>query len=74
MSISLKDLPARAVPFSIFPLVSVTFGELYIRMPNNTEVDAVLAKVLAIFIVGSGLLFFTKALFNFPPLKGLDLD
>lgn len=74
MSLSLKELPIKAVPFLIFPLASVTFGELYVRVPNNTDVDAIVSKTLATFIVVAGLLFFTKVLFNFPPMKGLEFD
>lgn len=74
MTFPIKELPIKAIPFVIFPIAAMAFGEIFVRIPNNTEIDMIVSKVLAAFIIASGLLFFTKVLFNLPPMKGLEFD
>src|SRR5712691_3224726 len=71
---ALKDLPIRAVPFIIFPGACGIFGEMLLRMPPVPSVPQMLASwVLVIFATAAGGLFFTKALFGWPPMRGLEL-
>jgi hypothetical protein len=71
---ALKDLPIRAVPFIIFPGACGVFGEMLLRMPPVPSLPQMLASwVLVAFTTISGGLFFTKVLFGWPPMHGLEL-
>jgi hypothetical protein len=73
MMIPTKEVPLRAVPFVVFMTAFGTFGELFVRMPTNTWPHSIGAWVVGIFMIASGLLFFTKVLADWPRMPGLDL-
>ena len=70
----LKDVPARAIPFVIFLGACVSFGELFIRVPINTEIDLFVKWFMAFCTLASALLFFTKVFLDQPRMRGLELD
>jgi hypothetical protein len=70
---ALKDLPIKAVPFVIFLAACLGFGELFIRMPTATASQEFVAGAMAVFTIGSGLLFFCKCFLGWPPIHGLEL-
>ena len=72
--ISLKELPIRAVPFVIFLASTTVFGELLIRIPTNTLVQQSVSFIFGGFTIISALMFFSKVLFNIPPMRGFELD
>jgi hypothetical protein len=73
--ITVKELPARAVPFVIYLMACGVFGELYLRMPSVPKFpETQVAWIMGIFMIASGVLFFTKCFFGKPTMKGLDLD
>jgi hypothetical protein len=68
-----QELPLRAVPFVVFLTACGAFGELFVRMPDNTWPHSVAAWILGFFMVVSGALFFTKVMLDWPRMPGLDL-
>jgi hypothetical protein len=70
---TLKDLPLKAVPFVIFLAACGVFGELLLRMPTVAWPHIIASWVLLVFTLSSGILFFLKCFFGWPPMHGLDL-
>jgi hypothetical protein len=73
MMIPVKELPLRAVPFVVFLTAFGTFGELFLRMPTATLPHSIATWITGLFMIISGLMFFTKVLLNWPEMPGLDL-
>lgn len=71
---ALRDLPIKAIPFVIFLASTSVFGELFIRIPTDTSIQNGISFTMGGFTVVSALMFFAKVIFNFPKLRGLELD
>ena len=69
--LSLKDIPIALVPYAFFLVAVATFGELYIRVPSVSNLEYTLKMCLGFFMIPSGILFFTKLMFEWPKMKGL---
>jgi hypothetical protein len=72
--ISLKDVPLKAIPFVILLAATAVFGELFIRIPTHTVIHQGVSFVIGGFTIISVLMFFSKVFFNFPRMRGLELD
>jgi hypothetical protein len=72
--ISLKDVPIKAIPFVILLAATSVFGELFIRIPTVTVIHQGVSFVIGGFTIISALMFFSKVFFNFPRMRGLELD
>jgi hypothetical protein len=70
----LKEVPIKAIPFAVFLASTAVFGEILIRMPNNSLIQQSVSFIFGFFTIISALMFFSKVLFNFPPMRGLELD
>jgi hypothetical protein len=78
--IQLKELPSKAAPAFIFLFGFLGFGQMLVRIEPETEattligvVFATMAVATAAFMLACGVLFFTKLIRNWPPMKGLEL-
>lgn len=73
--IPFKDVPLKAVPFVIFLVPCVVFGEMIVRMPAHPNTPQLLVDWAAtIFVIISGVLFFTKIFVNWPNIPGLQIE
>jgi hypothetical protein len=68
------QLPVRAIPVVMFLAGAVGFGELVIRLPQQTLAQESLAFCMGVLCLASSVLFFVKMLSDWPRTPGLHLD
>lgn len=67
-----KEIPVAVTPHAFFLVALETFGELYQRIPADDWLALVIKDAMGISMISSAILFFTRCIFRWPKLFGLD--